>query len=368
MISLDGDILKRDNDAIRRMIKYSEMLDSLDIVVFSKKKNFLNKISNQLSIHSTGSLNRYFYILDSFFICRDIIKKKNIDLIITQDPFLTGLVGYFLVFRKKIKLLVGVFGTNIFDKYWLKESFFHRIYKKIGKIVFKRANAIQTDGYETVDDLKEVFRNKVFWKPVIPSNIKKFSVNRKYENIDNKVNILYVGRLVKQKNLKMLIDVIKTIRIRTGEKKITFTIIGDGPLREYLESEIKKLGLNDFVRYTKFVKHEEIIEYFQKSDIFILTSYYEGFAKVFMEAASAGLPIVTTRVSGVRNIIKEDESGYVIDGGNVDEFCDKLRKLIYDEDKLRSMSCKISEDFSKKYNTETMNKAQLQIFKYLELN
>ena len=160
----------------------------------------------------------------------------------------------------------------------------------------------------------------------------------------------------------MLSNVIKIINSKSFVYKIKFTIIGSGP-EKYLLNDLKKF---DNVLFIDGCNREELNNQYKNNDILILTSYYEGFPRVFMEAAINGLPIVTTNVSGATNVVTNAESGFIIEHDNSNEFVKRLEDLINNRKMLISFSDKIMNDFNRNYNYQTTTNIQKQIFNYLE--
>ncbi|RLC38549.1 hypothetical protein DRH27_01975 [Candidatus Falkowbacteria bacterium] len=363
-IGLDRSLFEKNSDTRDRISQYGPMVREIHIIVFSPKGFKKDKIGDNIWLYPTNSSSKFFYITDAIKVGRKLMREKKIDLITGQDPFLSGLSAYVLAGKKRAKLLIGVYGTNIYDKYWLKESFKHRIFKIIGHYIFKRADAIQPDGLEASEELRKHYGDKVFWKPMIPSNIEEFKVEKRFNK--DKFKVLFIGRLVKQKNLPALLNIIKAIIKDKKKGEIEFTIIGQGPFEDYFKDEIIKRELSDFIKMIPRVERAEIVSYFKDADIFILSSIYEGFPRVFMEAAAIGLPMVVTRVSGIGNLIKNKENSFVIEQGDEAGFVDAVNRLYSDSALLKQMSEKLKKNFWENYNFDiTLNK-QREIYNYLK--
>ena len=116
-----------------------------------------------------------------------------------------------------------------------------------------------------------------------------------------------VGRLTRQKNVELLLRAAaEVLRTRPGS---VLAVVGDGPLRRDLQSLATALGIAKSVRWLGAIDGPQAMAAF---DIFALTSRYEGFPYVFLEAMAAGLPIVTTAVGGARALIAHQASGFIV--------------------------------------------------------
>lgn len=169
MISTDETLFQSESDSRKRIKLYGTLMKELHIIVVTSARDVYKDetISDNVFIygtHSGSKLKTFFILLRSG---KKRIKKHNLDLVIAQDPYKTGFAGWLLTLGKNVKLLVGVYGTNVFDKEWIRERFTHRVYKVVGQFIFSRADAIQTDGREAYDDLQARYGKKVFWKPMI---------------------------------------------------------------------------------------------------------------------------------------------------------------------------------------------------------
>ena len=120
----------------------------------------------------------------------------------------------------------------------------------------------------------------------------KFSYNveirdkiRKYEKLENKFVVGHVGRFVNQKNHSFLLKIF--YEIHKLDQNSILILLGDGPLRKSIEEEARDLGIENSVRFLGI--KENVNEYMQAMDIFLLPSFYEGLPVVGVEAQTAGL-------------------------------------------------------------------------------
>jgi glycosyltransferase involved in cell wall biosynthesis len=119
---------------------------------------------------------------------------------------------------------------------------------------------------------------------------------------DVPLRLCYVGRLIqKQKNLLALLDAVDGL-------EIGLDLIGEGPLREKIEARMRR---NPHIRLIGRVPHDRLAEYLKTADAFIFPSFYEGHPKALIEAMACGLPIIATDVTGINNIIRHNETGWL---------------------------------------------------------
>lgn len=319
------------------------------------------QLSEKLFLYPTNSRNKLARFFDALKLGSKLMREHKLDAVFCQDPIVNGLTGLLLAKKYKARLMVSVFGISVFDRYWQKEHWYNPLLKHVGKIVMKNADVIQADGLGNFEALKEKYGKKVFWKPIVPSDIDDYVAQRK-EFLPDSVRLLFVGRLAKQKNIEMLAKVVGTVARRRYPCRTEFTIIGDGPERKRLA------GLEglDNVKLIKNCNRQELNEQYKNNDVLLLTSFYEGFPRVFMEAAANGLVFVVTAVSGAKNIIDEGCNGFIVGHDDVDGFISRVEELVSNRELLESFSKHTLENFSKKYHYGLSISQHKEIISYLE--
>jgi len=132
----------------------------------------------------------------------------------------------------------------------------------------------------------------------------------------SEIRILSIARLVEKKGLIYLLKAVQ--RLIQKDIQVTCTIIGEGPLRRHLVSQIKDMGLGDRVRLLDFLPQEQIKNFFAQSDIFILPCIIagngdrDGMPNVIMEAMLSGVPVISTPVSAIPEIIQDGITGILV--------------------------------------------------------
>ena len=136
--------------------------------------------------------------------------------------------------------------------------------------------------------------------------------------------IISVARLYPQKNQKMMIEAFAKIADEFPDWQLV--IFGEGPLRSSLELLIKSLQLEGRVLLPG--RTEQVIDELRKSKIFCLSSDYEGMSNSMIEAMCVGLPIISTKVSGTEELIKDGENGFLVEVGDECSLSDCMSELI----------------------------------------
>lgn len=151
-----------------------------------------------------------------------------------------------------------------------------------------------------------------------------------YERENEEIIIGNVGRLVKQKGQKYLIDL--AIRLKKKTTNFKILIAGKGKLEAELSNLVAKNNLEAHFKFVGFVK--DMKGFMQSIDIFILTSIWEGFGYVLVEAMACYRPIVAFDISSNPEIVEHNKTGYLVPSFDVKAMCEKVAQLI-DDEKLR---------------------------------
>ena len=242
--------------------------------------------------------------------------RENFDVVDCQGfPF-------FSCFTAKLHSLTGrstLFITfhEVWGDYWYEYLGKLGIFgKMVEKLTFKLTDHTITVSKKTMRDLEDLGGVK---STVIPNGINFKEIESiEAQNPDNKTqpihnaDVLYAGRLIKEKNLELLLESIETVRSRMPEVKCL--IVGEGPEREKLEKIVLKKNLKDNIKFMGFLEdHENLISLMKSSKVFVLPSKREGFGMVVVEANACGLPVVVYEheMNAARDLIDENVNGFI---------------------------------------------------------
>ena len=173
--------------------------------------------------------------------------------------------------------------------------------------------------------------------------------------------IISVGRLEKEKGFDILIDVWK--KVNEKHPDWILEIYGEGSLRKKLQEKIDLLNLEDSLILKGNEKN--IQSKYLENSIYVMSSRYEGFGMVLIEAMSCGLPLISFDCPyGPKDIIKDGENGFLVEFGNIEEMAEKINYLIENEDKRIKMGKK-SKELSYNYSEEKIMNQWKELFKNL---
>jgi colanic acid/amylovoran biosynthesis glycosyltransferase len=152
---------------------------------------------------------------------------------------------------------------------------------------------------------------------------------------DGSLRILDVGRLVPEKGAPVLLDAVAQLAGRGVE--VELRLVGGGELEAQLGAEIERRGLKDRVVLVGPVGQDEILAQYHWADVFCLPSFQEGLPVVLMEAMATELPVVTTPINGIPELVKDGCNGPLVAPGRADLLADALAELAMDPERRRHL-------------------------------
>jgi len=341
MISIDRTLLGADysGDALERHQEYAQKAGSLDIIIMSKKGFKRRKISPQLTVYPTNSSTKLNYILDAYEIAKNIYWPDKFDLIVCQDPFLTGLAGWLIKKRFKVPLLIHFHGDFWQNKYWLRERWFNPIFLFLSKFLVDGADGIRVVSSGIRDKLIKAGVSekniRIIPTPVDLEKFKKFDEkkvrNFREKHHPNRKVIINVGRKDPSKDYKTLYKAIELVY--QDYKKLAFWQMGN---KDYLREKIKA-DENLILTSTGKTDQKELINYYQASDVYVSSSCHESFGKVLVEAMACGLPVVATATTGSKEIIKDGVNGFLVPIGDNQTLARKILFLLNNPERAKEM-------------------------------
>lgn len=293
---------------------------------------------------------------------KQIIQEFKPDIVHTHAAK-AGALGRKAAFACNVPVVIHTFHGHVFHSYFGKIKTF--IFKTIERRLARKSDGIIAISDIQKKELSEIHKicpaSKI---KVIPLgfDLEKFHLNKEINRVktrlqfgikEDEIAIAIVGRLAAIKNHALFLNVVDKI-IQETTKKVTFFIVGDGDERPSIENRVNELNnkFGKIIVMTSWVK--DIGPFNAGMDIICLTSDNEGTPVSLIEAQAGGVPIVTTDVGGVKDILLEGQTGYVVPKNNVSLFAEKLLLLIEDEMLRKSFSEKGWDFVKNKFHYTTL--------------
>ncbi|MBQ2572576.1 MAG: glycosyltransferase family 4 protein, partial [Bacteroidales bacterium] len=266
-----------------------------------------------------------------------------------------GVLGRQAAISCGVPVIVHTFHGHIFNSYFNK--YVTATFKRIEQHYAKRTSAIVAISDIQKYELSEVYKIAPAEKfRVIPLGfdlnrfqenqaMKRDAFRKQYDIADDEIAVSIVGRLVPVKNHRMFIDAIKKVKSKTN-RKVRGIIVGDGDLRDGLLEYASLHGLtsstpehkvpNSDLIFTSWIKDADYV--FAGSEISALTSLNEGTPVSIIESQAANVPVVSTIVGGIRDVVVEGKTALLSPTQNVDAFSENLLMLVENDEMRKQMS------------------------------
>ncbi len=169
------------------------------------------------------------------------------------------------------------------------------------------------------------YRQKISFLPNgVSSELLGTSINKTKPNKRAIFRLLSVGSLIPRKGVETIVNALSNL---LSPQKYRLLIVGDGVELNNLKDLVKKKSLGEIVEFVGQVPPEMVIKYLCNTDAFILASYSEGRPNVVLESFAAGVPVIASKIEGVRELVKMGETGLLFHPGNAGDLAMKLETL-----------------------------------------
>ena len=301
----------------------------------------LHGVSNPVELYSEDRRSIKEALIFSLKLLNPLM-KENYDVVDCQGfPFFSCFTAKIHSVVGKSKLIITL--HEVWGDYW---------YTYLGKpgifgVVVERAMLSLTDNIITVSsktkmDLKKIKKSEN--SVIIPNGI-DFNHITEIKASNEKSDVIFAGRLIKEKNVDILINSIS--RIKEKFPDIRCLIIGDGPERKKLEELTVGLQLTENVIFKGFMEnYDDLIGYMKSSKVFVLPSIREGFGIVVIEANACGLPVVVVdhEMNAATDLVVDGVNG-IKSGLKVDEMADNIIKSLESSGKCKEKCIELSREY-----------------------
>ena len=289
-------------------------------LLFSSPKKYLATIKLAWSTSQPGLRGvfyQFFYFLEAAIIAYQI-KQKRIEHLHNHIAEASGTVAMLAAKMGDFSYSFTLHGPGIFFK-----PYQWRLDKKIEQALFVCciSNYARSQGM-IFAPTEKWNRMHIIHCGVEPSLFDMVSHQQPGKRL------LYVGRIAAAKGLPILLE--SLIILKKQHPDILLTVVGDGSDRKDLEAMTVELGLSQNVDFVGYKSQTEVREYFQQTDVFVMSSFAEGIPVVLMEAMAAGVPVVATQIAGISELVEDSINGYLVPPGDSHLLTIRIEELLKD--------------------------------------
>lgn len=310
--------------------KNSEVL-SFPILRFLRFINFYRKLKSYDVILVNPSLNFKSFCRDSIYIWLAKSQKKKV------YTFFRGWDTNF---------------ENFINKNWLFKKHFRATFGKTDEFILL--------GRVFEDSIKNILSHDIICHLVttVADDTYIDLYRPMKERVKSQINILFLGRIVKGKGIIEAIGIINKIN-ESVSNKLTLNILGDGP--DFID--IKNKQSNDNIIFHGYLNGKEKYKIISNCHLLLFPTYYmEGLPNAILESMLFGLPIITTRVGGITDIIFDNVNGLIIKPFDQTNSINRILLLLKNEKQLINIS---EVNHSKAFTNYTSSKVRIRILKIL---
>lgn len=371
MISLDNSLLGNPHgNTVQRHIEYARRIGDLSVIVYnpSSQPKTATQLSDHLIIYPANAPTPLLFPLAAFRIAARLHRERPIDVVTTQDPFATGLVGLGLKWRFGLPFDAQNHSSFFNNRDWIRERpLRNRAFHALGKFVIRRAdtNRVLTEGEkrrylamgipaERVTVLPTPTHVDIFAAPVPEAALA--ALRARLDLTPENPVALWVGLPGPAKNIELLLAAFA--RVYAALPAARLVLVGDFSGQPDLAAQADRA----YIRLAGRVAHDDLPPYYALADVYAHSSRYEGFGKVLVEALAAGTPVVATRTDGTSAIVRHGETGLLTDH-TPESLGDAILSLLRDPARARAMGAAGQADVLARFDYERQLDAVVETFR-----
>lgn len=331
----------------QRLLQCAEATVHTDLIIFSNRSHGLTTqvASEKLTLYPTNSRNKLFAMVDAFLIARKLTQQSSVSVTLTsQDPFETALIGLAVKFFYNVKLIIQEHGDFFGTPHWRSESVGNQIRYRIGRWTIKRADVVRVVSQRTAAHVKALGAREVATLPVAidATRFRLAEGSQKHRELFPSGSFIYLSaaRFVPQKNLQLLLKAFFKAHATAPHTRLL--LVGNGSeeaaLRALIATHQEGSELIKILPWSA-----DLPELMCSVDAYALSSNYEGWGRVLIEAMAAKLPMVTTAVGCAEEVVVWGKHGLVVPIGDEDAFSKAMHTLATDVAQYQKIKTELTE-------------------------
>jgi glycosyltransferase involved in cell wall biosynthesis len=321
----------------------------------------VDELADGLTLYPTRSLHRATFLFDALRLLPHVLHNWQPDLVTVQTPWEEGTLGYLLCRLTGAKFLPQLH-FDLFSEAWRQEHWLNSWRQWVALQLIQRADGVRVVSEvlkKKVIILLGISAKQVFVVPVgvnfmpVAGADDKESYKLKIDPaLSGKLIVLFVGRFYAQKNLALWIEVAQQIANKIPS--VQFLMVGDGLLFGEIRTLIQQKGLEKCFHLLGKVGHERLPEIYAASNVFLLTSHYEGYGRVVVESLLAEVPVVSTACTGPEDLIVDGVNGFLLPVGELQGLANAVSHLLKNPQKAKEMGRKGRERMLARFSQDLL--------------
>jgi L-malate glycosyltransferase len=322
------------------LIKHFDSRKEYDVYFVTNGGDALSKLDKHKIEYTLFSFSKgwrnIFYLAFNYFRLKSFCIEKKIDMIHTHHRY-PELLSFLIAKNLNIKTITTVHSLVKGYKYLSFRS---------DKLIAV-SNVVKTsiiDNFNIVVDKIDALYNCIYpWeKPDINSTKK---LREELDINSNDFVILFLGRINRLKGIDVLIKSFR--KLIATNSKIKLLIVGDVE-----DKTIRSLNVKQDEEIHFIEKQENVTTYFDMCNLVVLSSKFESFPYVMLEAGIVNKPFIGSRTGGIAEFIDDEVNGFLFEPGNVDDLADKIKFIINNPEKAKSAAEELNKKVKKYCNCE----------------
>ena len=339
----------------------------IEVISYVRKRNAQNVLFEEPNIRFNSidalsiSIPNFVTEFPYFLNLENVVKKIKPDIIhINNLPFLTTLQSIKVAKKLGIPSIIHVHGVTADRSHFLNflqwlylQSWGRYLFGTTSKVIcLTEQDAALVRSFGCSDNKISVIPNGV--------DVNKFRPN---EGEESDGLILWLGRFAPEKGLYYLIKSMILLSNNAAAKTMgsnsngncRLLLVGDGCTRSGIEEQINTSHLESMVKINHAVPHKRVVEYLKHASIFVLPSLKEGMPYTLLEAMASGKPVVGSDISGITDVITNEQNGLLVPSMNPEALAKAILQLLNNEKLRRRLGQNARKLMVEKYSFDIIN-------------
>lgn len=299
-------------------LPYEEQRNGFEIIRFG---------SLRMEPYRASFLSMAIYVLAGLLVGRRLIHDFRPEVIHAHFAVPAGALAWMLSRLTRVPYVLTVHLGDVPGGVPEKTDEWFRWIYPFTPHIWKHASEIVAVSEFTRELASKKYKEKI---QVVPNGIDLSILRPRHISPGEPPRLVFAGRFVEQKNPLQFVQSLNEVK----DLKWQALMIGDGPLLQDVKCAVENLGLQDRFQFTGWIDPQDVLSWFDRSDILFMPSRAEGLPVVGVQALAKGLAIVASRVGGFVDLVDEDKNGYLVGEEAISDFSSLLSGLLSAPDRL----------------------------------